>query len=324
VFQTVHHDLWDMDVPAQPVLVDLPGENGAVRPALVQATKQGDIYVLDRATGEPILPVTEEPAPSGAIEGDFTAPTQPTSALSFKPDDLVEADMWGVTLFDQLWCRIAYHRLSYKGRYTPPSLQGTLLHPGNFGIFNWGSIAVDPDRLVMFGMPTYLPFTVQLVPKSGTREDEAGLNANQGSPYSVEMGPFLGPLGVPCLAPPWGYVAVADLTTGKVIWQHRNGTVRDMTPFPLPFEMGVPGIGGPMLTRGGVAFLGATVDDYLRGSDVATGDEIWRARLPAGGQSTPMSYEVDGRQYVLIVAGGHGSVGTRAGDYVLAYTLRDE
>ena len=323
VFQTVHHDLWDMDVPAQPVLVDLPGEDGAIRQALVQATKQGDIYVLDRATGVPILPVTEVPAPSGAIEGDFTSPTQPTSALSFKPDDLVESDMWGVTMFDQLWCRIAFHRLSYNGRYTPPSTQGTLLHPGNFGIFNWGSIAVDPDRLIMFGMPTYLPFTVKLVLKEDPATDEAGLNKNEGLPYSVEMDPFLGPLQVPCLAPPWGYVAAADLRTGEVVWQRRNGTVRDMTPVPLPFEMGVPGIGGPMLTRGGVAFLGATVDDYLRGYDVTTGAEIWRARLPAGGQSTPMTYEVDGRQYVLIAAGGHGSIGTRAGDYVMAYALRD-
>jgi quinoprotein glucose dehydrogenase len=331
VFQTVHHDLWDMDVPAQPVLIDLVTSEGVAVKALVQPTKQGDIYVLNRETGSPILPVTEEPAPGGAIAEDFTAPTQPTSALSFKPPMLREADMWGLTLFDQLMCRIDYHRLAYQGRYTPPSVAGTIVHPGNFGVFNWGSVAVDPERMIMFGMPTYLPFTVRLVPEAdippkedGAKASEQGLNRNEGAAYGVVMGPFLGPLQVPCSAPPWGYVAAADLRTGDVIWQRRNGTVRDMTPLPLPFELGVPGIGGPILTKGGVAFLGATVDNYLRGYDVTTGEEIWRARLPAGGQSTPMTYAVDGKQFVLIVAGGHGSVGTKAGDYVLAYTLGDE
>jgi quinoprotein glucose dehydrogenase len=198
-------------------------------------------------------------------------------------------------------------------------------------VFNWGSVAVDPERMILFGMPTYLPFTVRLVPEAeippkeaGAKASEQGLNRNEGAPYGVVMGPFLGPLQVPCSAPPWGYVAAADLRTGEVIWQRRNGTVRDMTPLPLPFELGVPGIGGPILTKGGVAFLGAAVDDYLRGYDVTTGAEIWRARIPAGGQSTPMTYAVDGKQFVLIVAGGHGSVGTKVGDYVLAYALGDK
>lgn len=328
VFQTVHHDLWDMDVPAQPVLIDLAMHRGPPRPALVQPTKQGDIYVLDRATGEPILPVTEARAPGGAIPEDFTTATQPGSRLSFKPADLQEADMWGLTLFDQLMCRIDFHRLNYRGRYTPPSLQGSLVYPGNFGVFNWGSVAVDPERQVMFGMPVYLAFVVRLVPaaqippkEAGAKAAEQGLNRNEGAPYGVVMGPFLGPLDIPCQAPPWGYVAAADLTTGNILWRHPNGTVRDMTPLPLPFRLGVPGIGGPVMTRGGVAFLAATVDNYLRGYDVTTGREIWRARLPAGGQATPMTYAVDGRQFVLIVAGGHGSIGTDPGDYVIAYAL---
>ncbi|TKA96608.1 glucose/quinate/shikimate family membrane-bound PQQ-dependent dehydrogenase [Cereibacter changlensis] len=328
VFQTVHHDLWDMDVPAQPVLIDLTQPDGSTLPALVGPTKQGDIYVLNRETGEPILPVTEEPAPGGAIPEDFTAPTQPTSALSFKPDMLREKDMWGVSVFDQLACRIQYHQLNYEGRYTPPSINGTIVYPGNFGVFNWGSIAVDPERQVMFGMPTYLPFTSRLVPAAdipapveGATASEQGLNRNEGAPYGVVMGPFLGILGVPCSAPPWGYVAGADLRTGEIAWQHRNGTVRDMTPLPLPFKLGVPGIGGPIITKGGVAFLGATVDDYLRGYDLTTGEQLWQARLPAGGQSTPMTYMQDGRQYLVMVAGGHGSVGTKPGDYVIAYAL---
>ncbi len=329
VRQTVHHDLWDMDVPAQPVLLDITKKDGQTVPALVGPTKQGDIYVLDRRTGEPILAVTEEKAPGGAIPEDFSAPTQPTSALSFKPDPLQESNMWGVSMFDQLACRIKFHQLNYEGRYTPPSLNGTLVYPGNFGTFNWGSVAVDPERQVMFGMPTYLAFTSQLVPRSeipprgqDEKGSEQGLNRNDGAPYGVLMGPFLGPLGIPCQAPPWGYVAGADLRTGDVAYKHKNGTVYDMTPLPLPFKVGVPGIGGPMITKGGVAFLGAAVDNYLRAYDLTSGKQLWEGRLPAGGQATPMTYATDdGKQYVVMVAGGHGSVGTKPGDYVIAYTL---
>lgn len=329
VQQTVHHDLWDMDVPAQPVLFDMRKPDGSTIPALVQATKQGDIYVLDRRTGTPIVPFKEIPAPSGAVEGDFTAPTQPISDLTFSPPPLTEKNMWGISLFDQLACRIEFHQYRYEGRYTPPSLQGTIVYPGNFGTFNWGSVAVDPERQVMFGMPTYLAFTSRLVPAAdippkdaGAKGSEQGLNRNEGAPYGVVMGPFLSPLGIPCQAPPWGYVTGVDLTTGKTVYKHRNGTVYDMTPLPLPFKIGVPGIGGPMLTRGGVAFLGAAVDNYLRAYDVTTGRQLWEARLPAGGQATPMTYTAsDNRQYVLIVAGGHGSVGTKPGDYVMAYAL---
>ena len=329
VRQTVHHDLWDMDVPAQPVLLDITQPDGNVVPALVGPTKQGDIYVLDRRSGEPIIPVTEEPAPGGAIPEDFTAPTQPTSALTFKPETLQEKDMWGITMFDQMVCRIKFHQLKYEGRYTPPSLEGTIVYPGNFGTFNWGSVAVDPERQVMFGMPTYLAFTSRLVPRSeippkGADEkgSEQGLNRNEGAPYGVYMGPFLGPLQIPCQAPPWGYVAGANLRTGEIAYKHRNGTVYDMTPLPLHFKVGVPGIGGPMITKGGVAFLGAAVDDYLRAYDLTTGRQLWEARLPAGGQATPMTYAVDdGRQFVVMVAGGHGSVGTKPGDYVIAYAL---
>ncbi|MBX4927723.1 glucose/quinate/shikimate family membrane-bound PQQ-dependent dehydrogenase [Rhizobium binae] len=329
VRQTVHHDLWDMDVPAQPALIDLTKPDGSVVPALVGPTKQGDIYVLDRRSGEPIIPIKEIPAPGGAVSGDHTSPTQPISDLTFSPEPLKEKDMWGVSLFDQLLCRIDFHRYRYEGRYTPPSLKGTIVYPGNFGTFNWGSVAVDPERQIMFGMPTYLAFTSRLVPAADIpprgqdeKGSEQGLNRNDGAPYGVFMGPFLGPMQIPCQAPPWGYVAGVDLRTGKIAYMHKNGTVRDMTPLPLPFKVGVPGIGGPMLTKGGVAFLGAAVDNYLRAYDVTSGRELWRARLPAGGQATPMTYTTDdNKQYVVMVAGGHGSVGTKPGDYVIAYTL---
>ncbi|MGR9476226.1 glucose/quinate/shikimate family membrane-bound PQQ-dependent dehydrogenase [Rhizobium leguminosarum] len=329
VRQTVHHDLWDMDVPAQPALIDLTKQDGTVVPALVGPTKQGDLYVLDRRSGEPIIPIKEIPAPGGAVSGDHTSPTQPISDLTFSPEPLQEKDMWGVSLFDQLACRIDFHRYYYEGRYTPPSLKGTIVYPGNFGTFNWGSVAVDPERQIMFGMPTYLAFTSRLVPAADIpprgqdeKGSEQGLNRNDGAPYGVFMGPFLGLLKIPCQAPPWGYVAGVDLRTGKIAYMHKNGTVRDMTPLPLPFKVGVPGIGGPMLTKGGVAFLGAAVDNYLRAYDVTNGRELWQARLPAGGQATPMTYETDdNKQYVVMVAGGHGSVGTTPGDYVIAYTL---
>jgi quinoprotein glucose dehydrogenase len=331
-FQTVHHDLWDYDVPAQPSLLDLTIKGEKV-PALVQPTKQGEIFVLDRRTGTPLLPVTEVAAPQGAAQGDHTAPTQPKSALSFDPPPLTDRDMWGATMFDQLYCRIAFHRLRYEGRFTPPSTQGTLVYPGNFGVFNWGGVAVDPVRQMAFTTPTYLAFVSKLVPRpddtalmvQGKERPQGSLpslNENFGAPFAVKLSAFLSPLGIPCQAPPWGYVAGADLTTGAIAWKHKNGTVRDLSPVPLPFRMGVPSLGGPLTTAGGVAFLSGTLDDYLRAYDVNNGNEIWKSRLPAGGQATPMSYTVpDGRQFVLVVAGGHGSLGTRAGDYVRAYAL---
>ena len=331
-FQTVRHDLWGYDVPAQPSLLNI-AVNGVEVPALVQPTKQGDIFVLDRRTGVPLLPVTDVPAPQGAAQGDFTALNQPRSALSFGPKPLSDRDMWGATLFDQLYCRIAFQRLRYEGRYTPPSTQGSLIYPGNFGVFNWGGIAVDPVRKTAFTTPTYLAFVSQLVPRPDdttlmVQGDERpqgslpSLNENFGAPFAVRLSAFTSPLGIPCQQPPWGYVAGADLATGKVLWQHKNGTVRDQSPIPLPFKMGVPNLGGPIMTAGGVAFLSGTLDNYVRAYNVSNGQQLWQSRLPAGGQATPMTYlGDDGRQYLLVIAGGHGSLGTKAGDYVLAYAL---
>ncbi len=328
VFQTVHHDLWDMDVPSQPQLVNI-STGGGVVPGLVQATKQGEIYVLDRRTGAPILPVNEEPAPQGAAKGDKAAPTQPVSAISFKPRKLRGRDMWGATMFDQLACRIAFRSLRYEGRYTPPSTQGTIVYPGNFGAFNWGGVAIDPVRQLIVATPVHFAFTVKLIPRKDdttnyVSDGKPGLNENYGAPYAAKMSPFTSALGgrIPCQAPPWGYIAGIDLKTGKTVWQHKNGTVRDLSPLPLPFKLGVPNLGGPIATAGGVAFMSGTLDYFLRAYDVTTGDELWRSRLPAGGQATPMSYQgADGRQYVVAVAGGHGSTNTEAGDAIIAYAL---
>lgn len=332
VYQTVHHDLWDYDVPAQPSLVDLQID-GATVPALVQPTKQGELFVLDRRTGVQLRPQAEVAAPQGAAQGDRTAATQPKAAVSFDPPVLRESSMWGVSMFDQLACRIAFKRLRYEGRFTPPSVQGSLIHPGNFGVFNWGGVAVDPRRQIVFTTPTYLPFVSTLVPRpndtallvQGDSKPSGALpalNENFGAPFAVKMHPFLSPLGVPCSAPPWGYVAGVDLTSGKIVWQHRNGTVRDLSPVPLPIRMGVPNLGGPIVTAGGVAFLSGSLDNYVRGYEVTSGKQLWESRLPAGGQATPMTYTgADGRQYLLVVAGGHGSLGTTPGDSIIAYAL---
>jgi quinoprotein glucose dehydrogenase len=340
-YQTVHHDLWDMDIGSQPNLVDLQTAQGT-RPAIIVPTKTGNIFVLDRRTGEQIFPVEERPVPQGAAEGDHTAPTQPFSALTFFPPRVQESDAWGVTTFDQLACRIAFRRLRYDGPFTPPSEQGSLVFPGNFGVFDWGGIAVDPVRQIAIANPDYMAFVDKLdrrgedsargkapsaqKPAGGADvggSQEGGANPNWGTPFSVELNAFLSPLGLPCQAPPWGYIAGVDLKTGKIACMHKNCTIRDVSPIPMPFEMGVPSLGGPLVTAGGVAFLSSTLDYYLRAYDVTTGRQLWEDRLPAGAPATPMSYRSDksGRQFVVVMAGGHGSLGTKAGDSLIAYAL---
>ncbi|TCW33763.1 glucose/quinate/shikimate family membrane-bound PQQ-dependent dehydrogenase [Gulbenkiania mobilis] len=328
VYQTVHHDLWDMDIGAQPTLVDLGRPEGRV-PALVAPTKRGDVYVLDRRTGRLLVPAPERPVPQGAAKGDWTAPTQPFSVLSFAPEKpLRETDMWGSSPLDQLVCRIQFRRHRYEGIFTPPSVKGSLVYPGNYGVFDWGGVAIDPVRQVMIANPNYMAFRSRLIPREeGVERDnngsEMGIQPMTGTPFGVILRPFLSPLGIPCQAPPWGYMAAVDLRTMKKIWMHRNGTIRDSAPLPVPVPLGVPSLGGPMVTAGGVAFMSATLDYYLRAYDVKTGRQLWRDRLPAGGQATPMSYvsERTGRQYVVVMAGGHGSLGTKLGDSLIAYAL---
>ncbi|MCD9567905.1 glucose/quinate/shikimate family membrane-bound PQQ-dependent dehydrogenase [Pseudomonas protegens] len=328
-YQFTHHDLWDMDVGSQPTLLDMKTANG-VKPALIQPTKQGSLYVLDRRDGTPIVPIQEIPAPTGAVEGDHTAPTQARSDLNLLPPPLDEKAMWGATPFDQMLCRIQFKELRYEGQYTPPSVQGSLIYPGNVGVFNWGSVSLDPVRQLLFTSPNYMAFVSKLVPRAevaagSKRESEtSGVQPNTGAPYAVIMHPFMSPLGVPCQAPAWGYVAGIDLTTSKVVWKHKNGTSRDSSPIPIGLPMGVPSMGGSMVTGGGVGFLSGTLDQYIRAYDVKNGKELWKSRLPAGGQATPMSYTgKDGKQYVLVVVGGHGSLGTKMGDYIIAYKLSE-
>ncbi|AXF05369.1 glucose/quinate/shikimate family membrane-bound PQQ-dependent dehydrogenase [Paraburkholderia hospita] len=336
-YQTVHHDLWDMDLPAQPTIADITDRNGNVVPAIYAPAKTGNIFVLDRRTGTPIVPAPEQPVPQGAAEGDRVSPTQPYSQLTFRPaKNLSGADMWGATMFDQLACRVIFHRLRYEGTFTPPSENGTLVFPGNLGMFEWGGLAVDTDRQLAIANPIALPFVSKLVARGphnpiqppengqGGTGTESGIQPQYGVPFGVELNPFLSPIGLPCKQPAWGYVAALDLKTNQVVWKKRIGTVRDSAPVPLPFKMGMPMLGGPMTTAGHVFFIGATADNYLRAYSTDTGEELWRARLPAGGQATPMTYEANGKQYVVIAAGGHGSFGTKLGDYVIAYALPDK
>jgi quinoprotein glucose dehydrogenase len=214
--------------------------------------------------------------------------------------------------------------------FTPPSEQGSIVYPGNYGIFDWGGVAVDPVRQVMIANPNYMAFTSKLfrrdkIDAKGGTGSEQGLQPMTGTPFAVDLRPLLSPVGIPCQAPPWGYMAAVDLKTMKRVWMHKNGTVVDNAPLPIPLPLGVPSLGGPMTTGGGVAFMSATLDYYLRAYDVRTGKKLWEDRLPAGGQATPMSYVSDktGKQYVVVMAGGHGSLGTKMGDSLVAYALPD-
>ncbi|WP_220267564.1 glucose/quinate/shikimate family membrane-bound PQQ-dependent dehydrogenase [Enterobacter sp. Colony194] len=340
-YQTVHHDLWDMDMPSQPTLADITDKNGNVVPVIYAPAKTGNIFVLDRRDGKLVVPAPEKPVPQGPAKGDRLSPTQPFSELSFRPTkDLSGADMWGATMFDQLVCRVMFHQLRYEGIFTPPSEQGTLVFPGNLGMFEWGGISVDPSRQVAIANPIALPFVSKLMPRGpdnpmeppetphAASGQETGIQPQYGVPYGVTLNPLLSPFGLPCKQPAWGYISALDLKTNEVVWKKRIGTPRDSLPFslpfPLPFNLGMPMLGGPISTAGNVLFVGATADNYLRAYNMTNGEKLWEGRLPAGGQATPMTYEVNGKQYVVISAGGHGSFGTKMGDYIVAFALPDD
>ena len=327
-FQFTHHDLWDRDQGAAPALVDVKTSDG-IKPALIASTKEGSIYILDRTNGQPLVPVHELPVPQHPAPGDWNSPTQPISDANFELPQLKEKDMWGVSPFDQLYCRIRFQKMIYQGRYTPPYLdKEVLVSPGNGGVIDWGGVAVDVQRQTLFTNLTAVAFVYKLISahdaakmQRGASEGN-GVQLNHGAPFAVEISPFLTPWGLPCQAPPWGWVAAMDISNGHIFWKHKNGTTRDTAPFGIPLPLGVPGQGGTVTTKGGVAFVGATIDNYLRGFDIRDGKEVIRLRLPAGGQATPMSYQgKDGRQYIVIMAGGHKSLGTQLGDSLMAYAL---
>ena len=337
-FQTTHHDLWDYDVPSQPALTDVPDGKGGTVPALVQLTKRGQIFVLNRATGEPITQVEDKPVPTNAAKGDRASPTQPysTGMPAIGAEKLTEASMWGATFFDQLACRIAFKKMRYDGDFTLPN-EGSrsLQFPGNYGGFNWGSAAIDEHNGILYANSMRMPMWIQFIPRAQADDPNApgghdGLHVQAGTPYGAIKGTFMSPLGIPCHAPPYGEISAIDLRSKSIVWKKPLGTVQD-TELPLgvkgtlPIPIGVPVMGGPMVTAGGVVFVGGSYDYYLRALDATSGKELWKARLPVGGQATPMTFvsPKSGKQMVVLAAGGQRNSPDR-GDYIIAYALPDK
>jgi quinoprotein glucose dehydrogenase len=337
-YQTTRHDVWDYDVASQPTLLDLP--NG--RKALLQPTKRGELFLLDRRTGEPLAAVEERPVPQTDVPGERTSPTQPFSVglPSFAGPAPSEARMWGVTPFDQLWCRIKFRQARFDGTMTPVGLnRPSVVYPGYAGGIDWGGVAVDPGRQIAIVNATHVLNYDQLIsrdaaerlgirPFSPSHQRDVGRAAAQaGTPFAALISPFLSPLIVPCTQPPFGTLSALDLNARRVLWSRPFGTARQSGPLllhsHLPFTMGVPNFGGAVTTGAGLTFIGAAQDDYLRAIDTLTGRELWRYSLPAGGQATPITYwsARSGRQFVLIAAGGQPAIRTTPGDYVLAFAL---
>ena len=327
--QLVHHDLWDYDTASQPMLVDLDRDSAKVA-AVVQLTKTGQVFVFDRETGAPVFPIEERAVPQDAIAGETPSPTQPFSSLPplvshapVKPDDA-----WGLSFYDRDACREKIAKLKSEGIFTPPSLEGSIERPGYAGGSNWGSGAWDPERHLLIANVMDLPFVVALIPREKLGEQyDSGLykgwefGRQAGTRYAMRRKLLDSPLGVPCTAPPWGKLVAIDLSASKIAWDKPLGTSRDKAPWPFWSLEGAPNIGGPLTTAGGLVFIGATTDNYLRAFDTATGEQRWEMRLPAGAQATPMSYEAGGRQFVVVAAGGHAKLDTTRGDYVLAFAL---
>jgi quinoprotein glucose dehydrogenase len=331
-FQFVHHNIWDYDTPSQPLLIDYP-VNGRSVPALVQNNKTGLIFVLDRKTGEPLVPVTEKPVPQeGAAPGEWLSPTQPfpvgmpvVAIQGLTPDDA-----WGFTFVDRWLCRRQIEKLQYGPMYTPPSLKGTILMPGAAGGPDWGGGGWDPKSNVMIVPSNRVPLVMTLVPRANLtlpKEQviETGkpmLFPSAGTPFIAKMEPLLSPLGTPCTAPPWAVLSAVDLANKKILWEVPLGSIDKLAHAPFEFDYGgTPGAGGPLVTGGGLAFVGYTLDDRFRAFDLKTGEVLWKTGLPAAGMATPMSYQVNGTQYVVIPAGGHSMYGSTKGDSVMAYKL---
>ncbi len=327
-FQTVHHDVWDYDLPAQPSLVTLDRPDGPVD-AVVQVAKTGLVFVLDRDTGEPIFEVVETPVPQNGAPGEVLSPTQPipVKPRALVPSTIEPEEAWGLTFLDRGACadRIAQHRA--EGLFTPPSLEGTLMFPFSGGGANWGGMAFDPATQRMYVNTSRALHVVTLIPREDFEAARADRNMltevspQTGARYAMSRELLLSPLGLPCNPPPFGVLHAIDLSTGDIAWETTLGTVRDMAPIPLPLKFGTPNFGGPLVTAGGLVFIGAAMDNYLRAFDAATGKELWKGRLPGGGQATPMTYEWQGHQYVVIAAGGHARSTTTLNDRVVAFRL---
>ncbi len=328
-FQTTHHDVWDYDVPAAPILATIT-KDGARRDVVIQATKMGLVFTLDRDTGAPVFPVEERTVPQGGAPGEVLSPTQPFPQA---PAPLARAtikpgDAYGLTPFDRGACRKAIAALRSDGLYTPPSIGGTALMPFNGGGANWGGAAFDPSTNRLYVPVANMIHRIALVPRAETDDEHHPIAHGEqapmrGAPYAMQRQVLVSPLGLPCNPPPWGEIKAVDMATGEIAWSSVLGTTEDLA-FGLALKTGTPSSGGPLATGGGLVYIAAALDRYLRAFDAKTGRELWFGRLPAGGQSGPMSYVWKGRQYVVVAAGGHSEAGTKHGDYVLAFALPRE
>lgn len=328
--QLVHHDVWDYDLPAQPLLVDLK-KDGREIPAVVQTTKMGMVFVFDRLSGEPVYGIEERPVPQNGVEGERLSPTQPFSTLPrlVSHEPITADDAWGMFWFDTRGCRKKIEALRSDGIFTPPTVNGTLMNPGYAGGSNWGGLAWHPEMQLIVATVLELPQWVRLTPREEAKRlmdagefDWTGYTAMEGTPYVLSRGTLVSALDAPCAKPPWGRLVAMDLGTGEIAWHRPVGTIQDTAPALMPnLELGMPLIGGAIITGSELIFMGAATDDYLRAFDLGSGKELWKGRLPAGGQATPMTYVIDGRQFVVIAAGGHGNAGTTRGDYLVAFVL---
>ena len=349
-FQTVRRDVWDYDLGAQATLVDFPSAAGAI-PALILPSKQGDIYVLDRRTGQPLFPVQERAVPRTGVEPQLRSPTQPFSSYhSLAFPALKESDMWGMSPIDQMICRIQFKRAAYDGPYTPPTADKRFVqYPGYNGGTDWGGIAVDPVRGVIVANYNDMPNYNRLVPREeaerkgfpAPRGEESARGGDMGegghgsqdpqagTPYAIAVNPgWRLPLtGLLCKRPPYGGIRAIDMRTGRTIWDRPFGTARRNGPWGipsmLPVNIGTPNNGGAVVTAGGLIFIAAATDNLIRAIDIRTGETLWQDTLPAGGQATPSVYEVNGKQYLVIMAGGHHFMETPIGDALVAYALPD-
>ncbi|MBV6418307.1 MAG: Quinoprotein glucose dehydrogenase [Steroidobacteraceae bacterium] len=330
--QLIHHDLWDFDLAAQPTLIEIESEARSVA-AVVQATKSGLLFVLDRETGEPVYGIEERKVPASRVPGEQASPTQPfpkTPPL-VSPGPIRPQDAWGLTFWDRGKCRELIAKYRNEGAYTPPDLAGTILFPSFVGGVNWGGVAHDLRSNRIIAVVNHFPFVVTLAPRETLRiQRESGgfpeseFAAQRGTPYGARREPLVSPWGLPCVRPPWGTLVSVDLGKNRIDWEVPLGGTRGILPAWLPSrDFGMPGLGGAIVTAGDLVFVAAAMDNRFRAFDVETGKELWKRALPAGGQATPMTYRAgpDHRQFVVIAAGGHGGLDTPKGDYVIAYAL---
>lgn len=325
-FQTVHHDVWDYDLPAQPTLARIDTGEG-MRDVVIQPNKQGFVFVLDRDTGKPVWPVEERPVPQGGAEGEKLSPTQPfpTHVPVLTPQKISPDEVFGFIPFrDRAVCREQLAAARNEGLYTPPSTQGTLIFPFTGGGVNWGSAAFDPINQILYANTSRAVHIVKLIPRAAVEgfapPPGHDFGRQLGAPFAMTRALAASPLGMPCNTPPWGMMVAVDLKAGKILWQSSVGTVEDRAPLGIAFNWGTPLVSGLVITAGGLAFTGA-MDAYLRAFDAKTGEELWQGRLPVPGVANPMSYLWKGEQYVAIAAGGHSESGTSIGDSVVAFRL---